>query len=543
VASKAKRRQNPTPAPKRVAPKPAKPAKRPPVVALSTLSAGIWTAVVFASVIWQPFRLGFYLDDWPVSFVGSRTGAAFSPARFHFAYAIDSSRPGLVPLRFLFSSLFADHPWLWQGALLAAHCCVAIILFRLIRLLAEPGVSNDKLASGIAMSWLLLPWTAGVRFWPVLLPNVLVLAVFGIVCVVSIRGFETQRPRALLAGSLYLWTCLSYEMVYFQWIAIVLIGAGMIVAKRARKRDVAITSAALVAAQGLAGAWYLISKSFSSTHKPIDTSWPLLLRQNIVRIPFAIKVSMVEVWMIFAALALLTLIIGGWVYVRCTFGTDRDQRIAVARELWLGFICLTAGLLSIFVFTLGGRPVAGTGVETRVLLVFSFWLLVWAGTATMFVHRRLPDIGKAGLVAVLLGMGTCLAAGQLLRGSEWATAWKLQRAVMDSVPINDLRKTEPGARILLVNRLSVNGAPIFAAPWDINSAMSATYPFLADRVFVVYSPYGGPMIWTGSRLSYPGQPPVELGSALYVWKPAAPLFFRATVPFRVNPDLSIDTLR
>ena len=66
------------------------------------------------------------------------------------------------------------------------------------------------------------------------------------------------------------------------------------------------------------------------------------------------------------------------------------------------------------------------------------------------------------------GQSHHLAVGQVLRASDWVTAWNLQKKILAEAPISDLKRTEPDAQIVILNPLDVNGAPIFAATWDIN---------------------------------------------------------------------------
>ena len=110
----------------------------------------------------------------------------------------------------------------------------------------------------------------------------------------------------------------------------------------------------------------------------------------------------------------------------------------------------------------------------------------------------------------------------------------------------------------------MNGVPVFAASWDINHAIPWAYPFLrqnfpqrltaltlaevaADarkysqrRSIIVYNPFEGQMKWDGIHLSYAGQPPLETGTALYLWRPSDLSFWRPAGPFIINENLTIE---
>jgi hypothetical protein len=61
----------------------------------------IWAAIVAACVVWQPFLLGFYLDDWVLWMNGSTMGSLFSLTRLLYMSFTDPVRPGCLPGRFL----------------------------------------------------------------------------------------------------------------------------------------------------------------------------------------------------------------------------------------------------------------------------------------------------------------------------------------------------------------------------------------------------------------------------------------------------------
>jgi hypothetical protein len=140
------------------------------------------------------------------------------------------------------------------------------------------------------------------------------------------------------------------------------------------------------------------------------------------------------------------------------------------------------------------------------------------------------------------GLGLCLAVGQVLRAADWGTAWSRQQRILAEAPISDLKRTERDARIVVLNPLDVNGAPIFASPWDITRSMEITYPLLQGRSFVLYSPWSGPMKWDGKQLSYEGQPALETADAVYLWLPSDVSFWRPSGPFVINQDMTVREL-
>jgi hypothetical protein len=500
----------------------------------------IWAAIVAACVVWQPLLLGFYYDDWAQLVNGSTQGNPFSLTRFLFMNGIDPPRPGLLPVRFLCSSMFGDHPLLWQGALLLVNCGVVVSIVAVGRALTQCRTAMGRTITAAAgLCWLLLPWNAATRFWPMLLPNTLMIAVEGFLCVFLIRGWTKNQSRAITAGGLYLWMCLSYEAFYLQWIPLVLIGIALWMAKRIRLRPVTVSAISLVAAQAVAGLWNVYTKLEGfGTVKHVFPNWSQVVRENLLNLVPAILRSVSE---ISAEMALCgVIVISLWLVVYVRSLSDASDRPAGNTSALLAGISLLGGLLSVIVFSLGGRVVTATGVETRSLMIFNFWVLIGAAILTIFAIERLRRAPKLVFAFALAGFGLCLAVGQVLRASDWVTAWNLQKKLLAEAPISDLKHTEPDGRIVILNPRDVNGAPIFAAPWDINHAVPWAYPFLGSRRFIVYNPWEGRMNWDGKQLSYAGQPALETTTTLYLWRPSDISFWRPAGPFVINQNLTVE---
>ena len=269
-----------------------------------------WALAVILCSFGQPFALGFYLDDWPECAAVAHAGAPFSRALLEYVYLIDPSRPGLLPLRFLFSSLFGDRPFLWHSALLFANCLVALILVGLIGLLGADKVETKATATWIGLCWLLLPWNSASQFWPTFLPNVIALVAFGLLCALLVRSWARHRHNAVLACMIYLWICLSYEAFYFQWVTLALLGLALIRVGRARLRQVVYSTTALIIAQMVAVLWHLYSKRLVSggvvgVERPIVSDWPGILFGDLLTTIPSIFRSFGEARVPFAVIALL----------------------------------------------------------------------------------------------------------------------------------------------------------------------------------------------------------------------------------------------
>lgn len=508
------------------------------------LLTAIWAVVVAACIAAQPFVMGFYSDDWPDCATAARIGLPFSKALFRFVSTINPSRIGYMPLRYLFSSLFRDRPFLWQSAVLVGNCVVALILVSLIGLLiGKESVGKNPAAIWIGLCWLLLPWNDAMLVWPTLLPNIVSMALLGWLCAWLVRGWSQHRSHALAAGLIYLWMCLGYEAFYFQWITIALIGLALWRAGRARLQEVGYSAGALVVAQMFAAMWYFVAPraaiaGLTTLEHPIQSAWPRILMGDLLTTIPSIYRSLGAVKIPFAVAAVLIMAI--WC-AYCYRALRSGEPIESTRtNLILAACCLIGGVLSILAFALGGRGIQATGMDTRTLEVFNFWLVVAVGICVSGLVEQVRGRMRMTVLVLLGCSGAALAAGHVLRLVDWATAWKLQKEILAEAPLTELRATPPHATILLVNRLSVNRATIFAAPWDLNAAMPWKYPFLEGRIFRVYNAKGGTLSWDGQKLVYQRGGESETASDLYIWRPAQRVFEKAREPFRVRPSLQVE---
>lgn len=528
-----------------------------PTLRLSWLNAErvlwIWTAIVAACVVWQPLLLGFYLDDWDLWVRAETRGSPFSLTRLLFMNFTNPVRPGCLPGRFLGSSLFGAHPLLWQGALLLVNCAVAVSIVAAARALTQAGTPAGKTITAAAgLCWLLLPWNAAARFWSALLPNTLMIAALGFLCALLVRGWAKNRPRPVAAAALYLWICLSYEAFYLQWITLILIGVVLWNARRTGLRPVLVSGVALIAAQSLAGLWNLYAKYANYwTAMPVIPDWGQMARKNLLDMAPSIlrSVSEISVEIVFCGL----IVIAMWLvaHVR-SFGRTSERPAGITSALLAG-ISILGGLGSVVVYSLAGRIVAATGVDTRSMMVFNFWLIVAGAVLTTFTMERLSGAPRLVFALALAGVGLCLAVGQVFRAADWVTAWSLQKKILAEAPVSEFMRAEPDARFILVNPREVNGVPVFSASWDINNAIPWAYPFLRQsfreslkaealddkRRIIVFNPWEGPMKWDGRQLSYVGHP-LETAAAPYLWRPSDRSFWRPAGPFVINTNLTVE---
>lgn len=504
----------------------------------------IWIGIVFCAVAWQPFLLGFYSDDWPFSIGASHLGAPFSKARWIFALKqADPTRPGLAPLRYLFSSLCGDQALLWHGALLLGNILVAISIFKLLIAITETrNPAARAIAIAAASCWLLFPWNQAANYWPTMLPAVIALAVEGFLCAYLIDGWKKDRSRAVAAALVYLWMCVSYEAFYLQWAALLLMAAVLLIEHQARLRTIALTAAGLLVAQGAALWWWHYGKSaYAGRYRPVLSSPGSLVAQGISRIGPAILTSMSEISWIVSTLAIV--VVAFWT-VACfrSFRIVGGERSGRRSTMLFAGASLVAAFVSVVVYTVGGRTIVATGLETRSLYVFNFWVIIAAAILTMFAFERLSRVPKRVFAASVAMLGLCLAVGQVMRAGEWATAARLQNHILRHAPADELKRVEPGSHIVFVNTREINGAPVLSSSDDLQQALPWMYPYLRNLQFTVYDEWVAPLVWQNGVLAYQSYPPIYRGQNVYVWRPSTGDFYKAGGPFIVDQSMNVRPL-
>jgi hypothetical protein len=499
----------------------------------------VWLGFVLLLVIWQPLKLGFYMDDWPVVAGAAHQGSAFSGKRFHYIVGVDPSRPGLVLPRFVLSSLLGDNAFSWQSAMLLANIAVAVCIASAAR--AITGIGSRWAALAFGSAWLLLPWSTSNQFWTVLLPVELLVALYALLLASAIRKQPQSIAVFLIQALTYFWICTGYEVFYGQFVAVALVASGLLVLRRLEMRTAVSSVISLGAAQVLALLWYFESQKLMGSPRSIEHNWIETAETNLVGIIPQMAISMEEMrWQL--CLAILTLII----FSGSMLWRSRRKWGATRNIYGAALIVIAApvgAVLSVVCLSMGGRPFSGLGADNRTFILISFWLVLLITIAGMVVDRFLNSTWRRILIGMALASGVCLGAAHTFRTLDWADAWSRQKEILKAVPVEQMSKTEPDASIILINTLTIKGAPIFAASWDINTALPLSYPVLEGHRITIYSAWLGPMSWDGEQLRYDVKHPIAKTRNVYLWTPVDHSFHRAMHPFEIETDLRIRFLR
>ena len=499
----------------------------------------ICSALVLVAVVWQIFVLGFYLDDWPFIINTAQTGKAFSLARWHAARTESLPRPGLTPLWYFLTSVLGNQTILWHTALLAVNIALVYLLFEIGRALTGDFETrrSDRIIYFSVLFWMILPWNATFHFWPTDVPVLLIQNLFLLCMLVTLRGWVTGRFALVLTLVGYLWACIGYEAVYFQWVPLGAIGLLLVWARRLTLKNFIRGLSPFVIGQAMALAWMSISLRINhDTQNKIVSNWPAVFLWNFRRLPGQLIRSSAETGWIVGAAVLVWGAAATYVYVRSLWAPAR--RTAALFSIGKVFACLFGAMLSILAFSLGGRTMQGIGVDARSLLGSSIWFVIVAVLVNTFCWSRASRQTLVVMRTAIVVAAAALAIGHLQRAFDWAEAWKDQNRILQEAPISAMKSMEPGAAVFLLNPANVNGAPILAAPWDVNYAMKLTHPAVSSHEFLVYNPWLGLLRWSNGTLAYESLT-LSKDRPLYVWIPGTHDFFKADKPFYIDQNASI----
>lgn len=496
-----------------------------------------WLSVISCLAALQPFLLGFYLDDWVLMGHDAVMHSPFSWNLLRTIYYVDPSRPISIAFRWITGSILRDFAPLWHITLVAANGSIVLLTAILVRSLLPREYAVPRLtAVCLAAAWMVLPWTSGIRFWPTILNLHVFLAVFLWLLLHLLRGWRSGRGPWLAPFFAYLAVCLGYEALYGQFIVAAFLGLAEIRSRAVPKRAVLQSIAALVAAQACALAWNLYARSLPGSFRSVDSGWTRLLVQNL-------KQAVPEMWASFgevrwlAMVAFLALIAGAATVLYRRFRNEARPPFVLESAALLTLSLISGALVSAVVFSMGGRPFVGFGVEARGLSVLSLWALV---AMALLLSAALGS--ARGFPGRLLVLGVWLSAAALLVGQishfrDWYLAARVQEQVLARMPLAEIRKAEPGAEILCAFPPDIRNAPVFAADWDLNSAIRVSYPALSGRHFIPFSRWAGAIRWDGRRVYFEANPDVSFPATIvYLWRPFHGEFIKLERPAVVRMD-------
>jgi hypothetical protein len=455
---------------------------------IEAVLAAFFIAIAIACQAWQPFRLGFYCDDWAL-FVQPRLHAQ----DFHFLGTWHVDRPGYA----IFDKLMLE---LWDGRAATFHLVkIAIDLttaaalgWTILVYQKSLGARSFVLAASSAAFWLVAPWSLGYSLWPTAaFTNISVL--FLCFSAIALARWVERRE--------YVWLLLTTaafgaSVFFYQstWLAI--FPFALVLAVR-DWRDTAARRATVIAFCAL-GAMQLGSAALAWRDSP-KTPNPHLLalfRENLKRVS-RLGVDHLgaagNAWLMSAVLAATAVTVA---ILWSRGGTARTRALAGLALLLTGIAATSA------VYASASYGLANTGMFSRTTQMVDFWIAI--GGAVLFAaapgEHRSAAVRSIGLVLSLIIVGSC-ALAYVPAARPWIASVDAQRAILaKSQPI--AQALQPGDAVLTDVPVQRDGITGFCAPWDLTAAVlvhnAGLRPDLAytfPRVQII-APYDFAMSWT-----------------------------------------------
>jgi hypothetical protein len=414
------------------------------------LSLGVWL-YFYLPRVWS---FGFYNGDWwdlviarPWDYVG-----------YMFW-----SRPVSIPFFYWLPQVLGYRPWAWQLMLALCMLVSAWLMYRVFTrlralLLNASESRNYTLVSDLSVAaFLLFPWTFGWSAWPTILGmGTIGLALF----LASLFWLFAPVPthRAMwLSAFFYALAMLSYEAFYLAFVPLTLIMAGVCITRGSMPRLYWVPFFAFPIVQLLTLAYSrffsLLAPVLVRDLKPIR--WELLdeLRSQVVGLPdnlLRAAPHAAELLRFWQAMALL---FGIAVILLILRPRTRSRGVAVVAIVGG---CLSAIVITLFVYNLASYGMSGVGVMSRTTLSVSFWI-----SMLLFVFLRVAELSwprqvlqPAAIAAIVALMGGFIPAFNKQHG-EWKASWETSLRIMSQMPADEIAILPPEAIIVYVGPTDV----------------------------------------------------------------------------------------
>ena len=498
-----------------------------------------WLAV-YAS---RPGTLGFYEDDWQVIVPAAQNTAPFTWDRLSYHMEIYGNRPGAGLLAFGLSSVCQASPVRWQVALGLAWLAVAFALramFRAILRLSAP----DQLwaADAAAALWLVFPWALGFTAWPTMASGFASPLFFALAAHALFSEWADGRSRSLRASLFFLFSILTYEMFYFQFVPLFLAGWWLGAVRTGGGRRFARSLGLWVGAQVLAVAWNRAAPLFISVagSEPLRLSeWTTQILHLPKRLPalFQRGSPLPEIMLALLPLALCAAAILLQSYLF-------KQRPVARKQAGLLALCGLGILIGLLVLAVAGYSIAWVGQGSRRTLCFSVWFAAALAIALSSVGSR-PGKWRLAAATLSVALGILMVAVTHTRLRAWSEVWDIQQNTIATAPVQHFRSATPGAVVLLTGSHRHNGVTTFSGRYGLDGIMKCNFPEVVKRR-LRFLPARDDYIttWDGQvllqRRAMDGRRMCRLkADEVWVWERGESTAFRAAAPFE-HPSPSED---
>jgi hypothetical protein len=467
--------------------------------------------------------MGFFHDDWNLFRVNDLIPAAGRTAYYLTAYR---DRPVNGITVWAMNEAGGNRPWLLTLMASALVAVAAISLYLFLSRVTEL-VSRDRLAAAVGTAaWIAVPWGLGYSLWPIGATTLVAMAAFLSSSILMVEFMaKGGGGRLALAAGLLAISFATYQAWYLGFVPVVLLALVLGPSDRGFRMRGAVAFAVGLAVQVAA-----VLHALSTTPKSTSTDVALILRNASSGIVTAVAAPFGKLW--FVPVGILVVLALEW--VRGRRGVANGPRRTARNALLACGVGVIGGTLP---YSVAHYPLAGIGVFSRTTLGVSLWTAVMLsmavmGTRAWTIDARHRFVGWSGLLVAVLAIASAVQM------TAWAGSWRRQGEILAGVPYAVIARLPRDAVVLLDEPVSIRGVEVFAAPWDVSSAVYAQPPMrgIAPEARIMISPIypDGRMSWDGHELVVrPGW--TVKAAQLWRYRPGGELV-RIEAPGRIAPS-------
>jgi hypothetical protein len=490
----------------------------------------------------RPFVLGFYSDDWWFVIEPQHGTAPFSLDRLHYFVGLSTiyaPRPLMGLTAFLVSSIAGASPVAIQFMstllVLAGALSLRSWLNRIMTIFPNyRNVTGDF----AVVFWLAMPWSLGETAWPTLIHNLGAQILFTeLARLLLVRQRLTLGLAALVTAGI-VGSSLFYEAFYFAIVPVAVFYWTMGRGPAKSRRDLATLLGTCFLAQAIPIAFnrYSASKAMPGSAKKFNPHWLQWTIGNLLALPKALLNSFPEYRLLGFFLAVLVLVCA---LSRWSAGRHADNQRLFRRYLTgLIAVALAALVLSDAIYSAAGYGLASIGLASRTLFAASLSLTV--GFFALLCPAFLPGarFTKAGLLSASAGLVLVLALAEQYRVQEWACAWREELRILQTAPLEEIKRLPARAAILFTGPSDYRGVPIFDSQWDLTAAVASRTPLKENRrpyqaLHTIYTAGEFTWTWDGATLSKSREGRLEAAfpaPQLYLWREGASSHLKMAQP-------------
>ncbi len=410
----------------------------------------------------RPWLTGFYHDDWTIFVEPSH----FSPDDFRNYYLTTfKDRPLLGLILFGISSLWAagsawaGHP-AFMVVLASSFVAMTALTFYIFlqRVERVAGVRSAAPALGAAV-WIAIPWGLGYTLWTVSSITTLTAQLLFLSSSILFLDYMAKGGawRAWLGGAALFGSYLTYQSFYLAFVPLLALALSFkwqdgVVRRRAGYLLVLSSLVQLAS----------VLMALSVTGKSTAINIKLMLANAGYFLPRAMAASFGYLW-IFPLVLLCALLTCGFLLLKKFPMPDR-RMFALA---------LSATLLGVFIgtlpFSVAGYVIQGVGTFSRTTIGANIWICTGLALVVMAASKSAPDLPRIRAISRTLVM--VLGAASLWQMTGWVRSWDRQNQILSEFPYDFVKTMPKGGVLVLDEPPYINGVEVFAAPWDLSSAV------------------------------------------------------------------------